>query len=146
MTMTSNRHHRIISTCLQMKSRNISLIVLLLSLKTRAFYIMVKILLACVFYWFAYCLDIEIFCHQGDGRYNNPVYLGLVKKALCEKKGITCLFPHWFCPMFPIPAMSIVAAMVSDPTHRFEYLFIFCVQRSKLSLRSSSQANISASS
>ena len=76
---------------------------------------MVKILLAYVIYWFAYCLDIEIFCRQGDGRYNHPVYLGPVKKALCEKKGIACLFPHQFRPMFPIPAMLIVAIMVSDP-------------------------------
>ena len=88
---------------------------------------MVKILLAYVIYWFAYCLDIEIFCRQGDGRYNHPVYLGLVKKALCEKKGIACLFPHRFRPMFPIPAMSIVAAMVSDPNTLFLSIYSYFV-------------------
>ena len=71
-------------------------------------------------------ISILTFHYQGDGHYNHPVYLGLVKEALCEHKGIMCIFLHQFHPMFPIPAMAIVAAMVTNLKHcHYMYVFTF---------------------
>ena len=71
-------------------------------------------------------ISILTFRYQGDGRYNHPVYLRLAKIALCKNKGIVCIFPHRFRPMFPIPVMAIVAAMVTNLKHcHYMYVFTF---------------------
>jgi len=37
----------------------------------------------------------------------------MIQKWFFGKNGIARIFPHRFGPMFPLPAMAIVAAMVS---------------------------------
>jgi hypothetical protein len=46
--------------------------------------------------------------------FNHFIYHDLTIDFFCGPKGLDTLFPHKFGPLFPIPAMALVADMVRD--------------------------------